>query len=631
MRFPAVFCAAAVLLPAASARASDVLATLRAGHPRLLLTDERLAANLAAARSDSLRAEVHSHIARLARAQWDEPPIEHRLDGPRLLDQSRKAIAHVLTNAMAYRLTGDARYAQFAARVMLRAAAFPDWNPSHFLDVAEMATALALGYDWLFHRLTPDERAAIGWSLVNKALVFARPAYARSDPRRESFPFVGNNLHNNWNQVCNGGFVLAALALADEEPELARIVLDGVRETLPYALAAYRPDGAYPEGPVYGGFGTRYPVYLLAALETALGDDLGLGDAPAFDRTALYRLHMWSPTGQSFNYADGKPRLGADDALTWLAQRYDHPYVLATNRAWLAQLLHEPPNDETDRFIALHAAWFPAAAANPPSPPLDAQFRGPAQLAVFRSAWDDPRALWVGFKAGSNAVNHAHLDLGTFTLDADGVRWAIDLGRDDYNLPGYWERESATSRRWQYFRLNNHGHNTLTPGARLQEPAAVAPLVAFGSTPARAFAVADLTAAYPGAAQRLRRGLTLLDRSRVLVQDDVSGLAAGTPLSWRMLTEAGARLESPRAAVLARDGRRLRVELLSPAGARFTLRPATPPTRIENQNAGATLLEAEIPASPQAVDVRLAVLLTPLGEKWPERARPELIALDEWK
>src|SRR4026208_2102472 len=106
---------------------------------------------------------------------------------------------------------------------------------------------------------------------------------------------------------------------------MAREVIAGVRETLPFAMAAYAPDGAYPEGPVYWGYGTRYNVYLLAGLETALGTDFGLGKSPAFDRTALYRVHMCSATGQSFNYADGGSRLGADDALTWLAHRYDHP------------------------------------------------------------------------------------------------------------------------------------------------------------------------------------------------------------------------------------------------------------------------------------------------------------------
>ena len=38
------------------------------------------------------------------------------------------------------------------------AAAFPDWNPSHFLDTAEMTHAFAIGYDWLYEGLGPEAR-----------------------------------------------------------------------------------------------------------------------------------------------------------------------------------------------------------------------------------------------------------------------------------------------------------------------------------------------------------------------------------------------------------------------------------------------------------------------------------------
>src|SRR5688572_17065728 len=285
----------------------DPLASLRGGHPRLVFTNEQLAANLEAAKSDPLRAELHRYLVRLAESQWKQKPIAHIVIGPRLLDQSRHTISQVLTNAMAFRLTGDTRFANFARDVMLRAAAFPDWNPSHFLDTAEMACALALGYDWLFDQLTSEERRTIKTALLEKALRYAPEAYGPG--RRPPFlHFVAD--HHNWNQVCNGGLLLAALALADEEPDLARLVIGGVRKSLPLAMAPYEPDGAYPEGPVYWGYGTRYNVYLLAALESALGTDFGLGSSPAFDRTALYRVHIASAPGQSFNYADGRSRLG---------------------------------------------------------------------------------------------------------------------------------------------------------------------------------------------------------------------------------------------------------------------------------------------------------------------------------
>ncbi|HVU15431.1 MAG TPA: heparinase II/III family protein [Candidatus Didemnitutus sp.] len=622
---------AALLLSLHLPAAEDPLATLRAGHPRLLLTADGFAALRAAAETDLLRARVHRQIVAAAEAQLKEPMIEHVLVGPRLLDQSRKALAHVMTGAMAFRLSGDRRFADHARAVMATAAAFPDWNPAHFLDVAEMATALAVGYDWLYDQLPPAERIAIRRALVDKALVFARPAYAREDPNRESFPFVRGNLTNNWNQVCNGGFLLAALALADEEPVLARQVIAGVRETLPQAMAAYEPDGAYPEGPVYWGYGTRYNILILAALESALGRDFDLGRLPAFRRTALFRHYVQGPTGLVFNYADGRPVLGYDSGLTWLSQRYGYPAIMRENRALLAAEMGNV-SEENVRFLATHAIWFPAPDSGTEARlPLDVRFRGPSQVAIFCSAWDDPRALWAGFKAGSNAVNHGHLDLGSFVLEADGERWVHDLGPDDYNLPGYWERGQVTSPRWQYYRLNNLGHSTITPGAALQLPKADAPIIAYESTPARAFAVADLTSAYPTQARSFLRGLALLDRSRVLVQDDVEGLKPGLPLNWRVLTTATIALEGQRA-TLTQNGRTLRVEILSPATAVFTTRPATPPTAAEDQNKGFTELVATVPATTGGeADIRLAVLLTPVGEKWPARPIPTLQPLAGWK
>jgi hypothetical protein len=45
---------------------------------------------------------------------------------------------------------------------------------------------------------------------------------------------------------------------------------------------------------------------------------------------------------------------------------------------------------------------------------------------VLRSGWDDPRATFVGIKAGRADDSHAHMDIGSFMLESDGARWAVD-------------------------------------------------------------------------------------------------------------------------------------------------------------------------------------------------------------
>ncbi|HYD85792.1 MAG TPA: heparinase II/III family protein, partial [Opitutus sp.] len=186
------------------------------------------------------------------------------------------------------------------------------------------------------------------------------------------------------------------------------------------------------------------------------------------------------------------------------------------------------------------------------------------------------------------------------------------------------------SGRWRYYRLNNLSHNTVTPGEALQSPDATAAIVRYASTPERAFAIADLSEAYPEMATSHRRGIAMLDRARVLVQDEISGVRAQTPLTWRMLTGTDVNV-SGRVATLTHDGRMLRAEIISPANVFWTSHPAKPPTAAENQNDGITALEAVVPAVQTAADVNIAVLLTPVGERWPSRPVPQLRPLDEWK
>ncbi len=627
-----LLCALAALivgLPSALPAQEDLLAHLRAGHPRLLLTDDQLAAAVAAAKTDPLRAQLHARIVALATAELNTTPIKHVLIGPRLLDKSRTALGRVLTCAMAFRLTGDERFAARAKKELFAAAAFDDWNPSHFLDVAELSLAFGIGYDWLYAQLSPDERATLKAAMLKHSLGFAHAAYAGPRPTDSRVWFV--TATHNWNQVCNGGLLATALALADEEPALARLVVNGAVRSLPLAMAAYAPDGAYPEGPGYWTYGTTYNVIAIAELETALGSDFGLTKSPAFLISALYRTYVESPAGLLFNYADGEASHSKSPALTWLAQKNGaaSDVALEFSRSLLqADLAKKRVDREGDRFFALHAVWFPEEPNRPEPAPrgeeLDAHFRGRAELAIFRSAWHDARALFVGFKAGRNDVNHAHLDLGSFVLDADGVRWAQDLGPDDYNLPGYFGEK-----RWIYYRLTNRSHNTLTPGDALQDPKGIAPIVAYESAPARAFAVADLTSAYPGAAEKILRGVALLDRARVLVQDDVTGLKSGTSLAWRLLTDAKVKIDDARHATLTQKGRTLRAEILAPATAKFSAGPATPPTAAEKQNAGVTVLAAEF--TPDTPDTRLAILLTPVGDHWPASLpAPPLAPLAGW-
>lgn len=631
--FPALAAALLTLGPTALRGEPDVLTHLPPGHPRLLCTDAQLQA--ARARNDPLERALEKKIIGCAEADLGARPIEYKLIGPRLLDKSRTAVERITVCAMAYRLTGDERFLKQAKTDLATVVAFPDWHPAHYLDVAEMSFAVGIGYDWLYAQLTPAERAATERALEKYSLSFVPAAYG--GPQHTDKRVYWVDVAMNWNQVCNAGMLTAALAIADLQPDTARQVIKGVRRSLPLAMAAYQPEGAYPEGPGYWAYGTTYNVIALAEMEGCLGTTFGLAETPAFDKTAFYRLAVQGPTGLVFNYADGGATAEASPAFSWLAHRFGPGAAQDHARELLAEECRRPGGH--DRFLALNEVWFPAGrteveAKSVPTP-LDVHFRGRADIAMFRSAWGDPKALFVGFKAGTNAVNHAHLDLGSFVLEADGVRWAEDLGPDNYNLPEYFGKL-----RWTYFRLNNHSHNTVTPGGMLQDPKATAPIVAFGSTPEKGFAIADMSQVYPTSTERLWRGVAILGRSRVLIQDEwtpsqfwltASGRLTGSPqvpapLNWALATPARVKISADgRTATLSQGSKRLLAQILAPESAHFEVGPAKPPQADENQNKGTSMLRTRVPS---AQKVRLAILLTPGMLHLPP---PDIVPLSEWR
>jgi hypothetical protein len=623
-------------LAPAQTNAADPLAHLRMNHPRLLMTDEQLNAALAAAKIDPMRAELNKRIIATAEFILTAPPIRQNKEDKTVHEQERYAVYYILTSAMAYRLTGNERFFDRARNDMLTVAAFLDWDPSSDLAEGEMSFAVAIGYDWLYRKLQPEERTIIKKALVEKSLSFAEDSYRRS---------VGwTKGGGNHNQVCNAGLVSAALVLADEEPDLARRVIVGACASLRHPMAGYDPDGSYAEGPGYWTYGTTYSVITFAELESALGTDLGFEVMPGFANTVNYYEAVEGPFGRVFNYADATDDLQNSPARAWLAKKFNLPFALQHTRSLLADFMQKNsivPFDRgiqstvANRFFALHEVWFPdEPMGKVPTPPLDSHFRGVADIAIFRSAWNDTNAIFAGFKAGESSAGHGHLDLGSFVLDADGQRWAMDLGPETvlgiYTLPGYFN-VTKNEQRWTYFRANNHSHNTVTLGDILQNRHIVAPISIFESSPERAFAIVDLTPAYSNAVTSLHRGIALLDRSRVLVQDEYRPTQTNLPLHWAMVTRAKIDLAADgHSATLMSNGKTLRADLLKPAMAKFYIGSTRPPTSTENQNYGTTMLAIDLDPVTDGNISCLAVLLTPVGDKWPKLNPPPLKPLNEW-
>lgn len=586
--------------PAPANAEDDPFRLLRPEHPRLILPDSELDRIRQTVRENPLARRIFSDLEKECDRLLSTPPVEYKFTGPRLQIQTRRAIDRITTLALMYRLTKRDPWLRRAIMEMNAAANFRDWNPARFVETAEMTHAFAIGYDWLFNALSVEERTWIREAIVSKGLDQALPLYQKQLWwTRERF---------NWNVACNSAMAMAALAIADEaldKPtrEKATAIFRGALESVPHGLNTWGTDGGWPEGPLFGAFAARYAALFLASLDTALGNDFGLGSFRGIDRAARYRIYTTGPANRIFNFGDGPDDPGQAPEMFWMAKRYGNPGF-----SWneLKQLEHGTHPDAYD------LAWFDKDARPPQQPawPLDSVFHG-VSVAVFRSAWEDPNALFLAVKGGDNKASHAHLDLGSFVLDAGGVRWAADLGADDYTPAGF-QRNSS-------YRMRTESHNTLLIDSENQDSKAEARITRQEMSQDFSWVQMDLSHVSAGAKIRQwTRRIGIANRQAVIVQDS---LQCDMPVEviWGMMTEADVAVNGP-VATLHRNGWNLTAEIRSPRHAVFDIAPVRiPGTQTQNpkyRKLIVRLLE-------KVTELDLNIVLTPWRDG---QARPKITA-----
>jgi len=570
---------------AAFAQLDSPLATLRLEHPRLLWLPADVQHTRELIRDNAAVRKCLADLERDAERIQNAPPAEYKLVGPRLLAQSRRVLDRVYTCSLLYRLDGKRTRFERAVKELRAAAAFRDWNPAHFLDVAEMTHAFAIGYDWLYADLSEEDRVLFRMAIVQKGLEPGLQAYAT--------PTSWANNRYNWNLVCNGGLVMGALAVADASPDIAGAILKAAVDSVPKAMSNYGADGGWMEGPGYWEYATHYSVVMLAALESALGKDFGLSGQPGFSKAGRFRIYFTGPSNRVFNYADANEELADEPAMFWLAKRFGQP-VYSWQQARLAE--------RAKQADPLNLVWWQRDAKPPQAPqwPLDSLFSG-VQCAFFRSNWEDPNALFLAVKGGDNKAPHGHLDLGSFVFDAGGVRWAADLGPDDYNLPGYFSKQ-----RWQYYRMRTESHNTLLIDEDNQDLKAEARITRHDFGVDASWVQIDLSHAYPGRVKNLQRRIGMLNRQAVLIEDNMQ---SDQPVSvvWGMITDAEIALNG-NTATLTKGGWTLEAEIQTPRHAVFDVLD-TKASAPQMQNAGYRKLAVRV--GEPVTDLELNVLLTP--------------------
>lgn len=538
----------------------EVLNTLKDQHPRLIST-ESIGKIKTLIQEDELAQQIWISNLKFAQELLNKKPLVYnKPDGRRLLRVSRAALERVRSLSLSYLILGEKKYAERAWQELRTVASFSDWNPSHFLDCAEMTHAVALGYDWLFNFWSAEQKKILQDAIVQKGL---NPAIEVYD--KEMGWHKGNI---NWNQVCNGGISIGALAIAEHIPEIASKILCTAIESIQLPMKAYEPDGGGFEGPTYWDYGSRYNVFFLDALENSLGTDFGLGSMEGFRRSGDFQIQLSATNLMCFNFSDSDVKAMSTAQHFWMGKRYDQARYsgfryMALKRGVEANILDLLWFDDRFKNFDLN------------SMPLDKYFRV-AEIVIMRDSWNNGKGFSVALKGGSSTRVHSHMDLGSFILECDGVRWFTDFGKDAQT----YQRHINKAGRWDFYRTRAEGHNTLVinpkfEGNQKRTEDGIAEFTKFESGKESAVAVLDVSKSYYDEVS-FKRTFTLNRGIEFRIADEIK-CKEPSELFLFYHTKAEIELtENNRQAILKQDGKSIVVNLVKPMEAQFEVLPAKP-------------------------------------------------------
>ena len=480
--------------------------------------------------------QIDSTITAFSKEVLAAPPCERKMTGRRLLGTSREVLKRVFWLSYTYRAHGGGEYARRAVDEMLAASSFTDWNPSHFLDVGEMTMALSIGYDWLYDRMSVEERKTIAAAIIEKGL---KPALNASDAW-----FYDTEI--NWNSVCNAGMVYGALAVWEEAPEFCRDMLEKSLKSKQLAYNAYSEDGGFPEGYNYWGYGTSFQIMMEAVLETAVLPE-------GFLKSARFMQFMSTPAGRCFSFSDCYGRANFQPMQAWMAAKTGNLSILDTELRLLKMGL-KPAEERLLPFFLLYAP-----VADIPRPQGNVfHSGGTTPVYIYREGWDSTADDYLALKGGLAQSSHSHQDQGAFFFESDGVAWATDLGMQEYNSLesiglDLWDM-TQESERWEVFRIGPWSHNIITVNGHAPKVNHAVDFSGFYGG-RRHGAAMDLKALYDEDLAACRREVWLED-GVLHVMDYLEAGDKPCEVRWAMCTEASAKVR--KGAVILRSGRQKR-------------------------------------------------------------------------
>ncbi len=506
-----------------------------------------------------------------------KPLLTYHLDDAKLRVTSVHDFARELPSLlMMYLLDRDTACANRVIRQFELLKDYPDWGANrHFLDTGIGSFNFAFAYDVLYFYLTEQQRTMFQQAVMKHALLPGKEQLKNNE--------WWSNSNHNWNGICNGGLIMAALAMFEANPdEMSEIIALAINK-LPKYINSFEPDGQSEEGLMYWGYGLMYTTITLESMQRVLGSAFGLDQMPGFKKTGWFPAYISGPVA-SLNIGDDPLKTERSRSFFWFAKNYKDTalasmqYELCMEAKimnWMEMFYYDPQMlaaNSTERFI-----------------PFENHIHG-IEVMTLRDGWGKD-ALFVSMHGGNNFANHGHLDAGSFDIQAMGEVWANgNLGRDDYTNPGYFSKTTKPDYhdkdtlqtipgRWHFYRLRAEGKNCLVfnPSTRPdQDEKASAILKEKKTGDDESSYTLNLTNCYSRDVTSYFRKISLNKVDEFITVEDEFDAKKSSLLWWSMHTRAAVKIEmGGKTAILQIKDKKMRVEIKSPSHAAFSILGAT--------------------------------------------------------
>lgn len=540
-------------------RTEDVLARIPTGRPRVYFTPETLAeirAETGTERAAMVAGVVRSAERQLGGELFPEPDFlpqsgqERSIAYQESFRTMRPFTAGMEQCALAYVLTGEARFAEEAKRRLLHFATWDSEGSTSVRNNDEAAMDLVMRcprtYDWVHEALSPQEREAVE-RMCRVRLQQVRDMHGR-------MPFTSRPYSSHPGRMI-GFMVEDAIAFGHEFPE-AREWLDYYLQVLWSVYPAWGgDDGGWAEGPGYWG---AYIGMLTQHLYVL--DQIGVPykDKPLLRNTGYFGLYAVPPFAKQKPFGDGHEgsvTRGQGQLLYLLSSLYRDPYL-----RWYADVMEAGPGGSPAAFTAVNV---PVSARPPDDLPQARVFPHIGLVSMHSDMSHPAENIHLMLRSSPyGSWSHSHASQNAFIVNAFGEALAISSGYyQRYGSPHHagwtWETKAHCS-----VLVDNEGQVKRSKASQGR-------IVDFSNVDEFAYAAGEASAAYGGRLGEFIRAVTFVrpNHGRPGYFVMIDELRSAEPHTYQWLLHARSEMsvdEAGRQVTISEGDARLEVQFLWP-------------------------------------------------------------------